>query len=359
MNGGILAASKKSPNTKKTKMGFYQQYKTLTMIDDFDASKIVFDKPRDEEVGGNKHIKGKRIRIGYMNPEGRVCELIIPTEKLYAHQGVIGRTPYDKKTEDIIGYDLPISLYKRDGDPSGRDRKFVSIFRQIIDTTKDHVVEVKKQIGQAHLEKVMLYKWDNMLYEKKDEAGEPVNDFGPTLYAKLMYMRERNALLTKLVDKHGQPLELDDVVNKPCDVIACVKFESIYVNANGCSLQVKVAEAILDMRDAAPNDNLLLSKFIQPSAKIEAPEVSTSTTSIDVNGDDDEMLTEADDMMAQPAVVGAAELISDASDYEDGGPTPPMSPPATPPPPAAAVPTAPTAPTKKRPAVRKMSVAAK
>ncbi len=109
-------------------------------------------------------------------------------------------------------------------------------------------MEVKKQIGQSHLEKVMLYKWDNMLYEKKDEAGERERFWLPTLYAKLMYMRERNVLLTKLVDKHGQPLELDNVVNKPCDVIACVKFESVYVNANGCSLQVKLAEAIIDMR---------------------------------------------------------------------------------------------------------------
>ncbi len=336
------------------------------MIDDFDVSKIVFDKPRDEEVGGNKHIKGKRIRIGYMNPEGRVCELIIPTEKLYAHQGVIGRTPYDKKTEDIIGYDLPISLYKRDGDPSGRDRKFVSIFRNIIDTAKNHVVEVKKQIGQSHLEKVMLYKWDNMLYEKKDEAGEPVNDFGPTLYAKLMYMRERNVLLTKLVDKHGQPLELDNVVNKPCDVIACVKFESVYVNANGCSLQVKLAEAILDMRDSAPNDNLLLSKFIEPSLNVEPQTVPNTNTNDDLgdNGDDDEMLTEADDMMVHPvpATNDAEQLISDASDYEDGGTTPPLlSPPATPSLPPQDIPVAPAAPapTRKRPAVRKIAAAVK
>ncbi len=84
-----------TPKTK-TKMGFYQQYKTLTMIDDFDVSKIVLNKPRDEEVGGNKHIKGKRIRIGYMNTEGRVCELIIPVREAVCTPGVIGRTPYDK-----------------------------------------------------------------------------------------------------------------------------------------------------------------------------------------------------------------------------------------------------------------------
>ena len=229
-------------------MTFYQQYKTLTFIDNFDPSKIVFDKPRDEEVGGNKHIKGKRIKIGYLN-NGKVTELIIPTEKLFAYKGVRPTKPFGKEDSDeIIGYNLPIALYSREN-ATGRDRKFVEIFRKIIDVAKEHTVSVKKQIGQGHLEKVLLYKWDNMLYEKKnDDTGEPSSDFGPTLFAKLMYSRDKNMIVTKLVDKHGELLKLDDVLLKPADVIACVKFESIYVNSNGCSLQVKITEAIMDIR---------------------------------------------------------------------------------------------------------------
>lgn len=247
-------------------MAFYQQYKTLTMVDNFDINNVVFDKPRDEEVGGNKHIKGKRIKIGYMNSNGKISELIIPTEKLYAYKGVRPTKPFGKEDSDeIIGYNLPIALYSRDDNANGRDKKFVQIFRDIIDTAKNHVISVKKQIGQSHLEKVMLYKWDNMLYEKKnDETGEPANDFGPTLYSKLMYSRDRNTIATKLVDKHGRPLNLDEVLNKPCDAIACVKFESIYVNSNGCSLQVKITEAILDIKSSPGTDNLLLRTFLTP-----------------------------------------------------------------------------------------------
>lgn len=250
-------------------MAFYQQMKTLTYIDNFDPSKIVFDKPRDEEVGGNKHIKGKRIKIGYLN-NGRVTELIIPTEKLFAYKGVRPTKPFGKEDSDeIIGYNLPIALYSRDN-TNGRDRKFVEIFRQIIDSAKDHVISVKKQIGQSHLEKVMLYKWDNMLYEKKSDDGEPSSDFGPTLFSKLMYSRDKNLMVTKLVDKHGDPLRLDDVLNKPADVIACVKFESIYVNSNGCSLQVKVTEAIVDVKTAQSTDNLLLKAFLSPADTVVA-----------------------------------------------------------------------------------------
>ena len=245
-------------------MAFYQQFKTLTMIDNFDPSKIVFDKPRDEEVGGNKHIKGKRIKIGYLN-DGKVSELIIPTEKLFAYKGVRPTKPFGREESDeIIGYNLPISLYSRESN-SGRDRKFVEIFRQIIDVAKDHVISVKKQIGQSHLEKVMLYKWDNMLYEKKNEEGDPANDFGPTLFAKLMYSRDKNMIVTKLVDFKGKPLHLDDVLLKPGDVIASVKFESIYVNSNGCSLQVKITEALMNPKPAQTTDNLLLKSFLETS----------------------------------------------------------------------------------------------
>lgn len=246
-------------------MAFIQKFRVLTSIDEFDANNIVFDKPVDEEVGGNKHIKGKRIKIGIMK-DGKTSELIIPTEKLYAYKGVLPTKPFGREdTDEIIGYNIPIALYSRDDSLGGRDRKFVEIFRQIIDTTKDHVVSVKKNIGQPHLVKELLYKWDNILYEKKDESGEPLNEFGPTLYAKLMYSKDKNLIATKLVDFNRKVLSIDDVMGKPCNIITCVKFDSIYINSNGCSLQVKLTEAILDVKATDDRQSLLLESFLNTS----------------------------------------------------------------------------------------------
>lgn len=275
-------------------MAFYQQFKTLTLIDNFDLSKIVFDKPRDEEVGNNKHIKGKRIKIGYLN-NGKVTELIIPTEKLFAYKGVRATKPFGKEDSDeIIGYNLPIALYSRTSD-DGRDRKFVEIFRQIINASKDHVVSVKKQINQAHLEKVMLYRWDNMLYEKKNSENEPANEFGPTLFAKLMYSQAKGTIATKLVDKKGKPLQLEDVLSKPANVIACVKFESIYINSNGPTLQVKLTEAIIDVKDDQASENLLLKSFLSAN-------------------DDDEELDQEMDLLKVDA---AAPVVVEAFEHEE------------------------------------------
>lgn len=247
-------------------MAFIQQYKTLTTIDEFDVNNVVFDKPRDEEVGGNKNIKGKRIKIGIMK-NGKVSELIIPTERLYSHTGISVMEPFGKKgSGEIIGYNVPISLYSRENDLDGRDRKFVDIFKQIVNKSKEHTVEIKKLIGKNHLTKEFLWKWDNVLYEKKDESGEPLNDFGPLYYAKLMYSKERGTLATKLVDTRGHPLSLDNVLNKPCHIISCLKFESIYSNSNGESLQVKLVEAIVDIKTNDTSNNLLLNAFLKPQS---------------------------------------------------------------------------------------------
>jgi hypothetical protein len=173
--------------------------------------------------------------------------------------------PFGKKgSGEIIGYNIPISLYSRDNSLNDRDRKFVEIFREIIDKAKEHLVTTKKQIGKPHITKEFLWRWDNMLYEKKDnETNEPVNDYGPLFYAKLMYSREKGTLATKLVDPRGRPLKLEDVVNKSCNIIACVKFESIYINSNGESLQVKLTEAIVDVKTADNANDLMLSAYLQ------------------------------------------------------------------------------------------------
>lgn len=298
-------------------MAFIQKFRVLTTIDEFDANNIVFDKPVDEEVGGNKHIKGKRIKIGIMK-DGKTAELIIPTEKLYAYKGVLPTKPFGREdTDEIIGYNIPIALYSRDDSLGGRDRRFVEIFRQIIDTTKDHVVSVKKNIGQPHLVKELLYKWDNILYEKKDESGEPMNEFGPTLYAKLMYSKDRNQIATKLVDFNRKALSIDDVMGKPCDIITCVKFESIYINSNGCSLQVKLTEAILDIKATDDRQSLLLESFLNTSGcdvdeVVKVPNMAVVVEEEPDSGNDTEPLVLSDSD-------GCAQDVADDGEEEECG----------------------------------------
>jgi hypothetical protein len=77
-----------------------------------------------------------------------------------------------------------------------------------------------------------------------------------------MYSQAKGTIATKLVDKKGKPLQLDDVLSKPANVIACVKFESIYINSNGPTLQVKLTEAIIDVKDDQASENLLLKSFL-------------------------------------------------------------------------------------------------
>ena len=262
-------------------MTFIQQYKVLTTIDEFDVSNLVFDKPRDEEVAGNKNIKGKRIKIGILK-NGKICELIIPTENLYSHAGVSPTEPFGKKgSGEIIGYNIPISLYSRENNLDGRDRRFVEIFREIIEKSKEHLVANKKSIGKPHITKEFLWRWDNMLYEKKDDENQPLNDFGPLFYAKLMYSRDRNTVATKLIDPSGNPLRLDDVVNKPCYIRSGIRFESIYINSNGESLQVKLVEAIVDVKSNTEQE-FMLRNYIKTPVSDDEPVEDEETNLLNI-----------------------------------------------------------------------------
>jgi len=304
---------------------FYNQYKSLTDVDEFDADNIIFDSPRDEEVAGNKNIKGKRIKIG-IRKNGKIGELIIPTVKLHSFMGIRPTKPYGREDSDeIIGYNIPLSLHSKT-DVNDKDKLFIDVFRQIIDKTKNHVVDVKKQIGQPHLTKEMLYKWDNMLYEKRDENGNSISEFGPTFYAKLMYNKAKNSIMTTLVDKRGRALNIEDILLKSCDVIACIKFESIYINSNGCSLQVKVSEAIIDIqkKDAAKNLLLLSHLAINDDNDDTASESSEDESTPNVAADDDiihdsDNISCSEDEDDTPATKDAKETIisSDSSDEEE------------------------------------------
>lgn len=248
-------------------MTFIQNYKMLTLAQDFNIDRLVFDTPRLEEIAGNKNVRGYRIKVGYKQDNCNNSTLIIPTENLYSFSGIRVSEPFGKHDSgEIIGYNLPISLYSKE-DAGGRDKHFVDVFRQILEKAKDYVISSKKLIGKTHLSKGQLDdSWKNILYEKRSETTNEAisNEYGPLFYAKLIYNKNKDQLITRIVNPYGDSLNLEDVIGKPCNVIACIKFESIYSNSNAVSFQIKITEAIIDVIKINSKENMLLKNFIKP-----------------------------------------------------------------------------------------------
>ena len=252
----------------------------LTNPSDFNVDNLVFTKPETGTIPGNgPTINFHRIRIGYKNDDGSVGDMVLATEKLFSF-GVQENT--DMNSGRVTGYSLPLCLHNKMG-ATDNEIKFVETIRELVEKCKDHLMEVKDEIGKYDLERSELKKLDP-IYQKR-EKGKIVEGKGPALYPKLLISKKNgdikiqtfftNAITGEDVD----PLTLN---KKYMHTTSGIKIESIFVG-NKISLQVKVYECLFEPVDTGMRR--LLSKP-KPKA-VHTPVPSPSDVEEDDNEEDD------------------------------------------------------------------------
>ena len=220
---------------------------------------MIFSKPIVGEIPGTKpKVEFKRIKIFTKNDDGTEGELVIPTGNLYSF-GVSTNT--NQQTGAISGYVFPLCLWSGSS-PTPEEEKWIDLFNEIVDNCIDHLLINRAKIGKFELERNELEKQKgglNPLYWKLEKSSMArVPDRGPTLYAKLIWDKKQDQILTKFYnsknDKLIDPLKL---LNKGCRVEeGVIKIESIFIGS--CiALQVKLYEAVIE-----PNKEMKrLTKF--------------------------------------------------------------------------------------------------
>jgi hypothetical protein len=216
----------------------------LTLASGYDAKRVIFSKPEVNSIPNSvPAISYTRINIGTANTDGSTGDLVLLTENLFSF-GVCENK--DAKTQEVNGYVMPLCLWSKDN-PTELEKEWVSTFDKIVERCKDHVLDVKDDIGKYDIERNDLKKL-NPLYWKR-EKGKLVDGVGPTLYAKVIQSKKTGKVITSFVDENsGNELELGDVMGKYCYVKAAVKIESIYVGSR-ISLQVKLLECNVKLYD--------------------------------------------------------------------------------------------------------------
>lgn len=219
----------------------------------YDTSRVRFSKPilGSLQNQGGPSINFKRIMIGTVNEDGSKGELILETEEVFSF-GVSENK--DLTTGKLNGYVMPLCLHNRNG-PTEAEEMWVTVFNNIVEKCKEHLIESREEIEQYELETNDLKKL-NPLYYKRDK-GKIVEGTGPTLYCKLIVSKkQKNSILSifGLVSDGDDditdinPLEL---LGKYCYVKAAVKIESIFIG-NKISLQVKLYEAQVRLLNHGP-----------------------------------------------------------------------------------------------------------
>lgn len=248
------------------------QQTQLTLASGFNTNNIIFSNPVLGNIPNSVPlITFKRILFSVTNPDGTVGDLIIKTERLFSY-GVIQNS--DPKTQEVTGYSIPIILHDKDN-PTPAQLEFTSIFNEIVEKTKDHILipSVKREIDpRGKIEERRDLKDLNPLYVKKVD-GVPVSGSSPVIYTKLIHNKKTNKITSMFYDLEGTSLNPLEIIGKYCFITAAIKFESIFIGANGkISFQVKLYEAEVELQQTGMRRLLTTSR----------PEITPNTNSIQI-----------------------------------------------------------------------------
>lgn len=265
----------------------------LTPVSGYDVKNLIFSEPVESSVP-NSVIKGQRISISTLYPNGSVGPLILPTHRLFSF-GVSENK--SQETQETNGWSLPLCLYNRDG-PTHDEKEWVTTFNNIVDACIEHLVEVGPELGLEYT-RAELTKTKgglNPLYWKREKVTDEktgktvmriVPGTGPTLYPKLIYSKKNNKFLSKFYGIDDQPIDPLNLLGKYCYAEAGVKIEGFYIGAK-TTLQIKLYEAVVEL---AQSSMTRLMHAPRPKANSTVMEFrKTGETKVSnplANGDDD------------------------------------------------------------------------
>jgi hypothetical protein len=210
----------------------------------YNSSQMVFQDPVPGSVpttGAGASISYQRIGILTRNPDGTLGELVIPTNSKVFSYGVGENTSPD--SGKVNGWSFPLCF-------PVEDKAWIETFNSIVERCIQHLLDNKDVIDKYDLERSDLKKFNPLYYKKEQRTvnGKKVmvnmENFGPTLYTKLIYSKKNEQFITNFFDQDDNPLDPLTLLGKYCHANAAVKIESIFVG-NKISLQVKLYEAVI------------------------------------------------------------------------------------------------------------------
>ena len=217
----------------------------LSMIANFDVDNIIFSKPEENVIpNSTPQIKYQRINVSVRNPDGTIGDLILPTDSLYSF-GLSENV--DANTGKSNGLSMALCMWSKDN-PKESEKMWTTVFDKIMEKCKDHVLDVKDDIGKYDLERNDLKKF-NPLYWKR-EKGKIVEGAGPMLYTKIIHSKKLEKYLTSFYnEENDEPIDPMDLIGKSCYATCAIKLESIYIG-NKISPQIKLMEANIKTLDS-------------------------------------------------------------------------------------------------------------
>jgi hypothetical protein len=233
----------------------------ITTASSYNANNIIFQEPVLCNIPGST-IPYQRVNIKMKYPDGKIGDLIIPTETLFSFGVSEVTTP---GTATVTGYTLSLALYNRDG-VSEAEKKWVQTFRQIEEQCKKYVIENRVKLGKKGLEMAELKKFSSSSFYWKVDDNDNLAPSGPTLNPKLIISKKdgKDVIKSDFYDlESGESINAMMLIKKYCYARAAIKIESIYIGSK-IALQVKLWEVGVSLLDKGVQ-RLLVPDASKPS----------------------------------------------------------------------------------------------
>ena len=214
----------------------------LTNYNDVKTENINFGVTRFGNVSG-KDVTYERIPITIEHGDD-YGSLLIKTEKCFTF-GI--QRNLDKETWEVSGWSLPIAMYDWLS-PTEEQHKWVEKFYEIVECCKDFLVD------NYEFEREKLTMVGNCLWWPNEDKTR-----GPNLYPKIISGKNKKydskfrmvKDLENYLD-HGTIVTKEELVDN-YNVIAVIKFDSLYICEKNAYLQVRVYEALLEEQEELPS----------------------------------------------------------------------------------------------------------
>ena len=210
----------------------------------YDVKDLCFSDPVEGSIPNMQPpVTFHRINVKTKLSGGGMGDLLIPTSMLYSFGVQKNENP---DTGKVTGYSMPLCMWNRDG-ATDEEKAFTDMINNVVDKCKEHLLNVKDDIGKYDLEAADLKKLNPLWFKR--ERGKIVEGKGPVLYPKLVISKKDGdiRIMTPFTDNTtGADVNPIDIIDKHANVQSVIKVESIFIG-NKISLQVKLDEALVSV----------------------------------------------------------------------------------------------------------------
>ena len=148
----------------------------------------------------------------------------------------------DEETNKVSGYSIPVCLWKKNAEPSKKERIFFNIINKVQDLCRDHISRDYGENEATSLSDVLFYSQKEYVDQKGKTKKKRDKTSSPVLYVKLIYSSVTKKFSTIFIVKGKKEVKPLDYVDKYFNTRMAIIFDSIYLGKNSVSKQVRAHE---------------------------------------------------------------------------------------------------------------------